>query len=125
MYIIPCRCAEHAYAAETDRKWMTQEKERKDKARLTHENIRTGNMERATQRMNERDGGLAKHSVECTAGINWEEAKVIGREEGRMQRNMLEGVETIKQKAMGRKPLNISNQMEHWQATIYSFLETT
>ena len=70
-------------------------------------------------------GELAKHSVECTAGINWEEAKVIGREEGRMQRKMLEGVETIKQKAMGRKPLNISNQMEHWQATIYSFLETT
>ena len=60
MYNIPCKCAEHAYTGETDRKWMTREKEHKDKVRLTHEDIRTGNMERATQRMNERDGRVGK-----------------------------------------------------------------
>ena len=55
-------------------------------------------MERGTQHMNERDGGLAKHNVKCAAGINWEDAKVIEREEGRMQQKMLDGVEIIKRK---------------------------
>ena len=35
---------------------------------------------------------------------------------------MLEGVETIKQKGMGKEVLNTWNQMEQLQSTIYSFL---
>ena len=75
-------------------------------------------VERAEQRMNEKDGGLAKYSTECTRGINWEEAKIVGRESGKIQRKMLEGV--MKQNARGRKPLNTCNQ---WQATVFSFLD--
>ena len=82
-------------------------------------------MASAERRMNTGDGGLAKHSVECSKGIDWEAAKVTGRENGTMQRKMLEGVKSLQEKYRGRIPLNTYNQLEHWQSTIYSFLETT
>ena len=125
VYTIPCKWGEYTYTGETYRKWKTRRKEHEDKVRLTHDDITAGNMDRATNRMNDNDGGLAKHSTECAEGIDWEGSKIIGREEGRVQRKMLEGVETIKQKGMGREPLNIANQMESWKSTIYSFLPST
>ena len=88
--------------------------------RLMNADIEVGNFERATEWMNEQDRGLAKHSTECGEGINWEGSRIMGRENGRTQRKMLEGVETIKQKGKGKKVLNTCNQMEQW--TIYSFL---
>ena len=57
--------------------------------------------------------------------VNWEAAKITGRENGTMQRKMLEGVESLKEKYRGRIPLNSYNQLDHWQSTIYSFLEKT
>ena len=82
-------------------------------------------MESATRRMNEGDGGLAKHSIECAQGIDWERSKIVGRENKTTQRKMLEGIETIKQKHMGKQPLNSCNQMDQWQSTICSFLGST
>ena len=35
---------------------------------------------RANKRMNDNDGGLAKHSTICNAGIDWEKAKIVGKE---------------------------------------------
>ena len=70
-------------------------------------------MKSAADRMNAGDGGLAKHSVECPEGIDWDAAKITGRESGSMQRKMLEGVESVKEKYRGRVPLNSYNQMEH------------
>ena len=45
-------------------------------------------------------------------GINCKGSRIMGRGNGRTQRKMLrlEGVETIKQKGMGRKVLNICNR---------------
>ena len=105
--------------------WCTRKKEHRDKVRLTQTDIERGDIENATKRMNDGDGGLAKHSTECTAGIDWENARIIGKERNTTQRKMLEGVETIKKKYKGRKPLNSYNQMEQWQSTIYSFLAKT
>ena len=124
-YNIPCNCDEHAYNGETRRMWGSREKEHQDKVRLTLEDVQNGNTESAERRMNAGDGGLARHSVECTAGINWEAARITGRESGTMQRKMLEGVESLKDKYKGRMPLNSYNQMEHWQSTIYTLLEKT
>ena len=45
------------------------------------------------QEMNERDGGLAKHAAECQHGIDWENAKIVAKEENWTQRKMLEGIE--------------------------------
>ena len=105
--------------------WGSREKEHQDKVRLTLEDVSKGDTESAERRMNAGDGGLAKHSVECPNGIDWEAAKITGRESGTMQRKMLEGVESVKEKYKGRTPLNSYNHMEHWQSTIYSFLEIT
>ena len=124
-YNIPCKCDKYAYNGETKRMWGSREKEHRDKVRLTLEDVRRGDMASAERRMNAGDGGLAKHSVECSEGINWEAAKITGRENGTMQRKMLEGVESLKEKYRGRIPLNSYNQLDHWQSTIYSFLEKT
>ena len=124
-YNIPCKCDKYGYNGETKRMWGSREKEHQDKVRLTLEDMRRGDRESAERRMNAGDGGLAKHSVECPNGINWEAAKITGREGGTMQRKMLEGVESLKEKYRGRIPLNSYNQLEHWQSTIYSFLEKT
>ena len=124
-YNIPCKCNKYAYNGETRRMWGSREKEHHDKVRLTLEDVRNGRTQSAEDRMNAGDGGLARHSVECPEGIDWDAAKITGRESGSMQRKMLEGVESVKEKYRGRVPLNSYNQMEHWQSTIYTFLEKT
>lgn len=121
VYNIPCKCDEYSYTGETDRKWKTRKKEHKDKVRLTHVDIEKGNLENANKRMNEGDGGLAKHSAACEQEIDWDTAKIIGKERGFHQRKYLEGIETLRQKDQGRTPLNAYNQMEQWQSTLYSF----
>ena len=124
-YNIPCKCDKYAYNGETKRMWGSREKEHQDKVHLTLEDVEKGDTASAERRMNAGDGGLAKHSVECPSGIDWEAAKITGRESGTMQRKMLEGVESVKENYKGRTPLNSYNHMEHWQSTIYTFLEKT
>ena len=100
-----------------------QEKtEHKAKVRLTLQDIENGQAERAQERMNDGDGGLSKHASLCSKGIDWEKAKIIGRELGWNQRN-LEGVETLKLKNKGITPLNSYNKMDQWQSVVYSFEE--
>ena len=123
LYRIPCKCIVHAYTGETDRKWNSREKEHQGKVRLTLADIESGNMERATKRMNEGDGGLAKHASSCSQGIDWENAKIIGKETGWMQRKYLEGIETLRQKHEGKVPLNAYNKMEQWQGTLYTLFD--
>ena len=72
--------------------------------------------------MNTGDGGLAKHNTTCSQLINWEEAKIIGKERNTMQRKFLEGIMTLKEKSKGIIPLNNYNQMEPWQPMVYAFL---
>ena len=92
-----------------------------DKVRLTHDDITNENMERVTERMNTGDGGLAKHSASCDQQINWEEARIVGRETRNTQRKFLEGIMTLKEKGKGRVPLNSYNQMEPWQPVVFQF----
>ena len=125
VYSIPCKCQTYAYTGETDRKWGTRKKEHRDKVRLTKEDIRTGNMERATKRMNDGDGGLAKHAATCPHNVDWEHAKIVGKEKGWTQRKYLEGIETLRQKNEGKIPLNSYNQLEQWQSVLYPFFEKT
>ena len=125
VYNIPCKCDRYTYIGETCRKWSTRKKEHQSKVRLRKQDIEEGNTERAEQRMNENDGGLARHSTVCQQEIDWEGARIIGREKGWTQRKMLEGVETVKERARGRTPLNTCNQMDQWQPTIYLYMEKT
>ena len=123
VYRIPCNCVDHSYTGETDRKFESREKEHEDKVRLTLRDIEQGNLDMAQKRMNDGDGGLAKHASFCRKGINWEGARIVARESKWTQRKFLEGIETIKEKNKGIHPLNAYNKMEQWQSTIYSFLE--
>ena len=109
---------------ETDRKWKTRRKEHMDKVRLTQEDITNGNMDRATERMNTGDGGLAKHDSTCGQSIDWDNAKIVGRERWTTQRKLLEGVMTLKEKGKGRIPLNAYNQLEPWQPVIFQYMGT-
>ena len=121
VYQIPCKCKKYSYTGETFRNWATRKKEHMDKVRLTKEDIESGNLHRANERMNTGDGGLAKHAANCTYGIDWENARIIGNESKWTQRKILEGVESLKEKTKGIQPLNAYNQLPQWQSTIYSF----
>ena len=123
VYQIPCNCRTHAYTGHTDRKWETREKEHQGKVRLTIEDIEQGRTENAKKRMNDGDGGLAKHAATCPQGINWREAKVIGSEKRWTQRTYLEGIETLRLKNQGITPLNAYNKMEQWQSMLSSFFK--
>ena len=123
VYRIPCNCRTYAYTGHTDRKWETREKEHQDKVRLTKEDIEKGKTESAKKRMNDGDGGLAKHAATCPQGINWKEAKVVGSEKRWTQRTYLEGIETLRLKNQGINPLNAYNKMEQWQAMLASFFQ--
>ena len=90
-----------------------------DKVRLTQEDIANGNIDRATDRMNTGDGGLAKHSTTCEQPINWEGAKIVGRESKMTQRKFLEGVITLKERGKGRIPLNAYNPGNPWYSSMW------
>ena len=124
VYNIPCGCGKFSYTGETDRKWKTRRKEHMDKVRLTQEDITNGNIDRATERMNTGDGGLAKHNSTCGQSIDWDNAKIVGREMKTTQRKLLEGVMTLKEKGKGRVPLNAYNQLEPWQPVIFQYMGT-
>ena len=59
VYSIPCKCDKFAYIGETERKWGTRKREHQDKVRLTKEDIKDGNITRATARMKDRDGNTS------------------------------------------------------------------
>ena len=105
---------------ETERKWSTRKKEHQDKVRLTKEDIQKGSIERATTRMNERDGGLARHATTCQQEIDWDNAKIIGKEASWTQRKLLEGIETLRKKSQGKIVLNQYNQMDPWKGVLSS-----
>ena len=61
--------------------------------------------------MNDRDGGLAKHATACQQGIDWDQTKIVGREQNWTQRKLLEGIETLRIENDGKTPLNQFNQL--------------
>ena len=75
--------------------------------------------------MNTNDGGLAKHTSICREEIEWENAKIVAREERWTQRKFLEGIESLREKNKGITPLNTYNQLEQWQSTLYPYFEKT
>ena len=72
-------------------------REHQDKVRLKKEDIQDGNITGATARINDRDGGLAKHATLCPREIDWDGAKIVGKEQNWTQRKLLEGIETLRQ----------------------------
>ena len=71
-----------------------------------------GKLSSAGQRMGKEDGGLARHNVECTGNIDWEGAKIVGRETGLRQRKVREGIESLHERHHGMRVLNNHEQLE-------------
>ena len=123
VYNVSCKCGKYSYTGETDRKWSTRKKEHQDKVRLTKQDLERGNTETASKRMNEGDGGLAKHATICAEEIDWEGSKIVGKETRWTQRKFLEGVETLREKNSGIVPLNSYNKLEQWQSILFSLFK--
>ena len=90
---------------------------------MTKQDVEAGNVEQANKRINTGDGGLARHAVECTKEIDWENARIVGQERRWTQRKYLEGVESLRQKNKGVIPLNSYNQLEQWQPVLYTLFK--
>ena len=72
-----------------------RKKEHESKVRLTNEDIKNGKLTAAKERMEKEGGGLARHSVECTRGIDQENERILGVENGLRQRKVREGIESL------------------------------
>ena len=90
-----------SYTVETSKNWESRRKEHHNKVRLTKEDLKAGNIESANTQINTNDGGLAKHTSTCTEEINWENAKIMRREQRWTQRKCLEGIESLREKSKG------------------------
>ena len=60
----------------------------------------------AKERIGKEDGGLARHSVECTKGIDWENTRVLKSEHRVEQRKVIEGIESLSVRNRKKEVLN-------------------
>ena len=123
---MPCKCKDSVYIGETYRMLETRKREYEAKVRLTKRDIEDGNIESAEIRMVKEDGGLAKHSTQCSQGIDWKNSKIITTERISKQRKVREGIESEKLKLKGKNPLNNYEHPEDCKAVIlgYTKIET-
>ena len=82
------------YVGETKRLFKVRKKEHQNKVRWTIEDVSNGRLTTAEERMGKEDGGLARYSVDCEKGIDWENAQVLGVENRLRQRILREQIKT-------------------------------
>ena len=82
-----------------------------------------GKLSSAEQRMGKEDGGLARHSVECTGNIDWKGAKIVDRETGLRQRKVREGIESLRERHHGMRVLVNHDQLEMWKPILNDYFE--
>ena len=97
---------------------QSKKKEHESKVRLTNEDIKNGKLTAAKERMGKEDGGLARHSVECTRGIGWENARILGVENRLRQRKVREGIESLRTIHSRKKVLNSFESLMPWRPLI-------
>ena len=124
VYKIPCAWQETVYVGETWRLFQTRKKEHMDKVRLTNEDLRRGNTLSAEKRVGKEDGGLARHTMECQSGVDWENAEIIERERGLTQRKILEGIKSLRQRHYGMKVLDNFDHVDTWRPVLNSFFDS-
>ena len=95
-----------------------------DKVRLTNEDLRRGNTLSAEKRVGKEDGGLARHTMECQSGVDWENAEIKARERGLTQRKIREGIESTRQRHYGMKVLNNLDHVDTWRPVLNSFFDS-
>lgn len=123
VYKIPCKCEKAVYVGETWRLLKTRRKEHESKVRLTNEDIENGDLAMAKERMGKEDGGLARHSVDCLSGIDWESMSVAAKECGLRQRRVKEGIESLREIHRGMKVLNSFESLTVWRPILNRYFD--
>ena len=118
VYQIPCGCGA-VYTGETKRRFETRCSEHKQKVNLVTRDIANGDTEAAMKRMDDQDGGLAKHNAKCSNVIEWEKARIVLTESRWYQRKVLEGFESIRVQCTEKEVLNTHYQLETWKPFLY------
>ena len=109
------------YNGETKRRFTTRLSEHQASVRLTKADLEAGNEQSAQDRMNEDDGGIARHSVECPSGIDWENSKVLSVETDTGKRKVLEGIESLRSRHEKKQVLNIHQLLYPWHGLLNEF----
>ena len=123
VYKIPCKCEKAVYIGETWRQLKTRKKEHENKVRLTNEDIKNGKLTAANERMKKEDGGLARHSVDCLSGVDWEKTRVVTNESGLRQRKVKEGIESLREIHYGTKVLNSFESLTTWRPILNRYFD--
>ena len=121
VYRIECKCEKARYTGETKRRFTTLLSEHQASVRLTKADLDAGDMQSAEKRMGKEDGGIARHSTECTKGIDWDSAKVIGLESDWKKRKVLEGIESLRSQHEKKLVLNNHDQLYPWRGLLNEF----
>ena len=58
------------------------------------------------------DGGIARHSTQCSQGIDWKKLKVVVTERNTKQRKVREIIESERLKFRGKTPFNNYNHQD-------------
>ena len=111
MYKIDCKCENARYTGETKRRFATRLSEHQATVRLTKSDLEAGNVQAAELRMGREDGGIARHSTECSQAYDWENASVVGLESDLRKRKVLEGIESLRSQHEKKKVLNNHEQL--------------
>ena len=91
--------------------------------RLTNEDLRKGRLAEVNERFGKEDGGLARHSVECLSGIDWEKTRVVMNEYGLRQRKVKEGIESLRETHSGTKVLNSFESLMTWRPILDRYFD--
>ncbi len=123
IYEITCKCKNAVYVGETKRLFKVRKKEHQSKVRWTNEDVSNGRLKAAEERMGKEDGGLARHSVDCEKGIDWENARVLGVENRLRQRKVKEGIESLRAMHSRKKVLNSFEPLITWRPVLDKYFD--
>ena len=73
--------------------------------------------------MGKEDRGLVRHSVECTRGIDWENALIPGVENRLRQRKVREGIESLRTIHSRKKVLNSFESLMPWRLLLDKYFD--
>ena len=73
-------------------------------------------------RIGKKDVGIARHSTQCSQGIDWKKSKVVVTERNTKQRKVRGGIESAKLKFGGKTSLNNYDHPDDWKSVILEYV---
>ena len=90
----------------------------------SNDDIKNGKLTAAKEQMGKEDEGLARHSVECTRGIDWENACILEVENRLRQRKVREGIESLRTMHSRKKVLNSFESLMPWRPLLDKYFDS-